>query len=472
MTTVRIPLSGSPTNRGSAFEYDQRFVNCFPELIVNPLTQGEKIFLLKRDGTSSVVQPSGAVGEGRGIYSWNSKLYTVVGDKLYSTTGAGVSTAIKTLATSTGAVGFTEFSAANDFLILLDGTDGYYVSTTDLVTKITDVEFPTPHLPYPVFLDGYLFVQKTTGEIFNSDVGDVASWAATSFISPESYPDGAVAICRQNNLLVSVGVWSVEYFYDAANPVPGSPLGRNTQSTSQFGCASGLSIAQEEATLLFVAASATGEKFVVQIEGTKEVQVSTEAVNRVLVGEGSNISDCWGYLTRQKGHLLYVLNLPYQGRTLVYDLRMKMWHEWEWFDGTTDSLFPMADVTEFQDQAYFIHQADGYIYKALPTVYKDSSNVIRVLIQTSRYDGDTSKIKFMDRLEVVGDWQPTSSPLTVYWSDDDYKTWTNERTLDLSKRAYAYRMGSFRRRAFRFYHEANTALRLSELEFELRVGTH
>lgn len=467
MSTVRLPLIGSPTNRGSDLEKDQRFVNCFPEVVANSATQGQRVYLMKRDGMQYNSNPPGTTAEGRGLYSWNGKLYSVFANKLYSN-----NTAIKTLTTSTGAVGFSEFTAANDYLVLLDGTKGYYISTTDVVTEITDVDFPTPHLPYPVFLDNYLFVQKTTSEIFNCDAGDITSWAATSYVQPDSYPDGAVAICRQNNLLVSLGVNSVEFFYDAANAAPGSPLGRNQQAILQYGCASGTSIAQEEGLVIFVAASATGEKFVVAIEGTKDTNISTEAVNRILLAEGSNISDSWGYLTRQKGHLMYVLCLPSQSRTLVYDLQTKYWHEWEWYDGSTDGVFPMVDATEFQDQPYFIHQANGKIYKASPTIYQDDSLALKVLVQTSRFDGETAKSKFMSRMEILGDWQTTSNTMSVYWSDNDYKTWSTARTVDLDERAYLYRLGSFRRRAFRLYHEANTPLRLDSLEFEITVGTH
>lgn len=467
MATVRIPLIGSPTNRGSSFTVDQRFVNCFPEVVQNMVTEQNRVYLIKRDGTSLHSNPPGTTGEGRGIYSWNGKLYSVIGNKLYSNT-----TAIQTLSTSTGAVGFDQFTAANDYLVLVDGTKGYYISTTDVVTEITDPQFPTPHLPYPVFMDGYLFLQKTTGEIFNCDITDITAWQSTSYIEPESYPDGAVAICRQNNLLVSLGVNSVEFFYDAANAPPGSPLSRNQQAIIQYGCASGTSVAQEEGLVIFVAASATGEKFVVAVEGTKDTPISTEAINRILIGEGSNIADCWGFLTRQKGHLLYVLNLPSGGRTVVYDFNTKMWHEWSWYDGSTDSVFPMVDATEFQDQAYFLHQANGKIYKASPTVYQDDSRALKVLVQTSRFDGETAKVKFMDRIEVIGDWQTTTSNLNVYWSDDDYKTWTSARTVDLSSRAYLYRCGSFRRRAFKLYSEANTPLRLNAIEAEVRVGVH
>lgn len=468
MAEVRIPIVGSPSNRSTDSSKDQRFINCFPEAINNPLTGDVKYSLLKRNGSSIHSNPPGTSGEGRGIATFNGKIYTVIDNILYSNT-----TAIKTLATSTGAVGFSQFSAANDYLVLLDGTDGYYISTTDVVTEIVDAQFPTPHLPYPVFLDKYLFVQKTTGEIFNCDVGDIVNWSATSYLTPESYPDGGVAIARQNNLLVALGVYSVEFFYDAANPTPGSPLGKNQQAILQYGCASGASIAQEEGLIIFVAQSSTGEKFVVAMEGTKDNNISTEAINRILTGEGSNITDCWGFLTRQKGHLLYILNLPLQARTLVFDLVTKMWHEWDWNDGSTYSIFPMIDSVELNDLSYMLHLTDGKIYNFLPTLFQDNANPIRLTVQTGRYDGDSNDAKFMDRLEIIGDYTTSSSNLSIYWNDNDYQgSWSGPRIVDISKRAFLYRLGSFRRRAFKLIHTDNVDVRLSAFEFMIRRGFH
>jgi hypothetical protein len=218
--------------------------------------------------------------------------------------------------------------------------------------------------------------------------------------------------------------------------------------------------------------SATGEKFVSAIEGTKDVVISTEAVNRILQGEASNIVDCWGFLLRNKGHLLYVLNLPYQARTLVFDMHTKMWHEWEWNDGASDTNFPMIDACEFVDQLHYLHVADGYIYKSSPDIYDDNGNPLRMLVQTSQYDGDSAKVKFFSRIEILADHVSDPSEMTVSWSDDDYKTWSTPRAVDLSGRAYLYRCGSSRRRAFRLYSDADTAIRLNAMEFELTVGTH
>jgi hypothetical protein len=402
-------------------------------------------------------------------------MYTVIGNKLYATdvTGAPSSVSIKTLTTSTGAVGFTEFQGNNTYLVILDGTKGYYISTTNVVTEITDGDFPTPHAVTPVYLDGFLFVMADTGEVFNCDVGDITTWQASNFIEPESFPDAGIALARQSNMVVAFSERSVEYFYDAAN-ASGSPLSPADQYVKQYGLASTGSIAQHESTLIFVARSAAGNCFVVMHEGTKESPISTQAVDRILNGEGADIVDSWAYLVRQVGHSFYVLNLPTQSRSLVYDLTTQLWHEWNWQDtNDVQGVFPMIQAMESDNGLFFLHQADGWLYEMSGTTYQDGNGEpINVNLQTSRFDGDTAKVKFCSKIELLGDRQTTTSDVSIYWSDDDYQTWSSARTLGTNGRAYIYRCGSFRRRAFLLVHVANTPFRVESLELDLEVGVH
>lgn len=481
MPTVRLPLVGNPNNRSGDSSKDQRFVNCFPEEIKNELTEGKKFFLQKRFGTTAHKQPTGATGVARGMYAWSGYILTCIGNKVYfTTTGASpTSTAYTpTLTTSTGYVGFVEgFDNGVSVLIFSDGIGlwkiAYGTQAAGSMVAVT-AGYPTPHHPSPVFLDNYLFVQKTTGEIYNSAAGDVDSgWA--DYISPESFEDPSVGLARQNNLIVAFGTNSIEFFYDAAN-ASGSPLLPNEQATIQFGCAALATVSQDEGLVAFVAQAGTGGKFVVAIDGTTPHNISTPAIERLLEAEGSDIQDAWAYSIRIQGHFFYVLNLDTGKRTLVYDYDTKMWHEWNWYDTTLQgyTMFPMIDQVEIGNTSYMMHDTDGYIYVADPDVYRDNGNALRVQIQTSKFDGDTSMVKFCSRLSFIGDEQTSASAMTVYYTDDDYQNWkpSGGRTTDLSNRAYLYRLGTFRRRAFQFTHTANTPLRLEAIELEIEKGIH
>lgn len=470
-TTIRLPLVGAQTNRGSSTTTDQRFVNCFPEMIKNGLTDGNRIYLMKRFGLTRSFRPRGTAGEGRGFELWNNKFYSVIGNTLYETnTSTLVSTAKATLTTYTGAVGFIETMGINNYLFLCDGVKGYVISTTGVVTMITDPDFPTPHITTPTFMDGYVFLLKTNGDICNSVLEDPTSWDASNFITADSFPDLTVALARQNNLVVALGETSVEFFYDAGNAT-GSPLG-TTPYTIQFGCASIGSITQEESLVTFVCKSKTGGVFISIVDGVNPTTISTEPINRILHAEGEAIQYSWAYITRAQGHSFYVLNLPIQRRTLVYDYDEKMWHEWSWNTGTSQDMFPFSWRVGADSELYFLHETDGYVYKASVNTYTDNGNAIQVLIQTSRFDGDTAKVKFLSKLEFICDRQTTSSPISVSYSDDDYQSWSSARTVDLNNRAVLWRLGSFRRRAFLFTHQQNTPFRIEAVEMDLDIGSH
>jgi hypothetical protein len=470
--TVRVPLVGSPTNRDVLVEKDQRFVNCYPEVINNRVTGADRVYLVKRAGLEKWTRPSSASGEGRGLTVWNNKVYSVIGTKLWETDiVTKVSTEKQTLTTSTGAVGFTDTTGANDYLFLCDTVKGYVISTTGVVTEITDADFPTPHVALPTFMDGYVFLLKTNGDICNSVVEDPLSWDASNFIVPESFPDPCIGLARQNNMVVALNTNSVEFFYDAGNAT-GSPLAVAPQYTLQFGCASIGSITQEEALICFVAQSSTGGYFVTACEGFKPTNISTEPINRILDAEGDYIIDSWAYLVRQRGHFFYVLNLPYQRRTLCYDFVVGMWHEWSWTVGAEQDMFPFSWRSVIESNPAFLHETDGYIYLMKPSLYRDDGNAISVQIQTSRFDNDSSKLKFMSKIEFIADRQTTASTMSVRYSDDDYQSWTSPRTVSLTDRAVLWRLGSFRRRAFLFIHESNTPFRIEAVEMDLDQGTH
>ena len=152
--TERIPLVGSHTNRFAAATKDQIFYNVIPESIKNPITGKTSIFLNKRGAFTA--DTTVVAGVGRGLYYWSrtSKKYSVIANKLYIDTSAAL-----TLTTSTGNCWFAEVSGTTDYLLLSDGTDMWTISTTDVVTDITDVDMPAGPLS-PVGMDGYVFIAK------------------------------------------------------------------------------------------------------------------------------------------------------------------------------------------------------------------------------------------------------------------------------------------------------------------------
>ena len=473
--TKRFPIVGQPLQRdGVNTLKDQRFLNCFPEKIsAGGLGQdgSGKIYVKKRAGISLVNAPG--LGESRGMIfeDSTSKLFFVVGNKLCRWNGTNV-VQLQTLATATNAVGFTVHLTTAIKVILLDGTNGYSINpVTEVVTQITDIDFPSPHLPFPVSLDGYLFVVKAaTADIYNSDLDNELSWTPGNFITAEMYPDNIVALTKNNNYIYAIGTGSVEYFYDAA-VATGSPLARNDSAIQQFGTPAPFSVIQTEKEVVCVGTTQNGGRSIWLIEGFKADEISIEPVNQSLDAEGTNLGNANAYCIRSMGHKFYVLRLATSGRTWVYDFMEKTWHEWASAEGSGVFIGRYA-ADSGMGFPYMLSQTGGKLYSMLDTVYQDDGQPITMQVTTLKLDFDSMNRKDVYRFALFGDWPlNTTSTVVLDWSDNDYQTWVGNRTIQLSQELpVTRRLGKFRRRAFRITHTDNVPVRLEGMELDINIG--
>ncbi len=461
----RFPLVGSIEGRSSATTKDQRFINLYPEVSKNKETSENYMALIKRPGTSlnSTVVVAGATA--RGIYYWNGNLWSIWGNAVYR----GTTLTATTLDTSTGKVGFVESAGANNYLFFCDGEDGYYINTSNTITKITDADFPTPHIPTPVFMDGYIFVAKSgTGDIYNCALEDPSTWN-NEFINTEMFPDNIVGLSRMSNQVVAYGRMSTEFFYDAGN-VSTSPLSKTDGAGFHFGaCAPSAAVSTEQYMIVPTQAD-QGGRSVHMFKGFETKKISTEYVDKILDAEGTNIGLAAGYTVKVDGHYLYIINLT--ARTLVYDLETQFWTEWSTNSAGTHSKFAYNYAADNVGGKLILqHNTDGKTYLLDPALYTDAGTTILVEGVTKRFDSETMSRKFNHGLYWVADDPGSTAILSFRWSDDDYQTWSNWKTVDLHKRAFFPRAGAFRRRAFNFTYQNNLPLRLEAIEFtDMQTG--
>lgn len=328
---------------------------------------------------------------------------------------------------------------------------------------------PLPHIPVPIFIDGYIALAKGS-DVYTCDVDNPTKWTASNFLSAEMFPDPIVALSRQNNQVVIFGHSSIEFFYDAANAA-GSPLSRNDSTTIQMGCAAPYSIIGNEKYVFYISQSESGGRAAWIVEGFQPKKVSDEYIERILDAE-VDMSDCRGFGLRTKGHLFYIINLKTSGRTLVYDTDEKLWHEWASSSAGVNGVFQCDSMADNSTgAAYLLHNSNGCLYRLDPNTYTDDDNPIIVQLITNRYDMDTYHRKFMHSCKIVGDRYQSANSLKLQWTNDDYQTWSNEKIINLSDDYPAFqRMGVFRRRAFKLTHDTNNPLRLESLEVEYIEG--
>lgn len=465
---IKVPFIGIPTQRDTG-KKDQRYVNVFIEPLKNEFAGDTKFFLTKRPGLIYNSQPSGAVEDGRGIYSWRNDLYSVFGNRIYKN-GTVLS---PTLTTTTGRVDFTETSAiaATPYLAVNDGSATLYlINTAGAVTSVTGGNYPASNVGDLVFLDGYIFVAESNGRIWNCANEDPTSWGALSFINAQRFHDGIVGIARQNDIFIAFGEWSTEYFFNAGNPAPNSPLQRLDQGALQVGCASNDTIMQHENFVIWVSRAQTGGYAVQKLDGiTNLKKISDAPLERFLNAEATSLDDAYAYSFRAAGHFFYVLTLPSADRTFVYDITYDCWVEWQ--SGNT-GRFAYIQAHQHQDVELIQHETNGKIYQVSQTKYQDDDLPIFISIQTAPIDFDTQRRKFCSRYELIGDRQDINTYVNVSYSDDNYRTFSFPKRVDLSQRAWLAAMGNFRRRAWLLTNSTNGPLRLEAFEMEFTFGDY
>jgi hypothetical protein len=486
---------------------DFRLLNMMVEEVPNQTGQSPEFRLKSRPflvNTAVMATPATP----RGIYTYKNSpvgpggqaetIYRVSGNKLYNS--KSLTPLVTTLSTSTGPVGWAEFlsSTGTRSLILVDGVDGYVILTDTLgetisCTKITDPDFPTPHIPNPIVIDAYLFLAKAnTNDIYNSNLDNPLLWTAGNFISAEMYADRIVALAKNNNYLYAFGTDSVEFFYDNANPT-GSPLARQQSAVQQMGCEMPETVVQTEKQVVFVGTTSNGGLTVWVIDSFQATEISTTliktALNYEMINNPTNYQRS-AYVIRVNNQKLYVLRLT--DRTFVYSFDTQMWSEWNCkengttvstgadinFMGVYASDAASGSATIQLTHGYWTIMAEDLSYT--PNLANQYFEFFNCMVISQRLNFDTINKKTMSRFSILGDSLPDiEAEVHIQWSDDDGETWfpadPDYRTLSLSTTSRdlpaIHQLGSFRQRSFKIKHlHYQTPFRIQGIEVNINKG--
>ena len=337
--------------------------------------------------------------------------------------------------------------------------------------------FPTTGLVAGVaFLDAYVFVGTPAGRVYSCNVGDPTIWNPLDYITAEAESDQSVAICKHLNYVMNFGQWSLEFFYDNANPID-SPLAAATSYKVEIGCANGDSVVPFEQTVAWIGTSLSNGKGIFLLDGTAPTRISTAYIDRIL--GNSDMSKVTAYSFKMNGHMFYVCSLHDLNITLVYDFNEKMWNQWTMYavgtatSGVTgiyaEQYFRPSYFTKVNNDYYLLDDDNGTMYTMSDLYYTDAGASIYYRAVSDIVDNGTTKRKFYQRLEIVGD--KVGAIMRVRHTGNDYKTWSNYRSVDLSKpRAQIYLGGADRRRAWEFLCTDAVPLRLDSAEIDFKIG--
>jgi len=334
--------------------------------------------------------------------------------------------------------------------------------------------FPVVNTGDLEYMDGYMAVLKADASLWTSNYDDPTTWNPSNFILAQMFNGIGVGLAKQNNYIIAFLDRAMQFFYDAANAT-GSPLANSEQAAQQIGCASSSSIASDENIVYWVSNTNRGSFCIYKLDGTTNLkEISTPYINRILEAEGASINQCYGFTLRRAGNVFYILTLVSSSRTFVWNENVETWTEWTDTNGT--SAWPIGGV--FQNllggattTLLAQHQTAGTVHTITFTNKQDDSVNYPWQIQTQKWDADSMKRKFYNRVELVYDIQPSSAPITISYTDDDYQTFSTPRTFDMSSpRIFDRNWGQARRRAWRISGTNNQDARLQYLEFDVTPG--
>jgi len=496
MPIARFPLVGSYTNRADGATDDQIFTNCFPETTKNPVTGNGAAKLLKRLGytkggaLSGVAQAGGqnsTYGAGA-ILSWTGtananprvvaafqnsggadmSVWDLVSD---TKIGGDIAATVECTAITETMVSTTPTLVANFFDNVGGNLEQWYFPEGGAWTQVTDGDFPTglSLVGFPSHMDGFVFNMTSDGKIYNSDLNSVSAYTANNFIPVSEYPDKGVSVARQGSFIVGFGEKSIERFVNAGNS-SGSPLQRVSGGTIHMGAARRAAsemqtVMNAHGTIYWLGtnsdAAITG---VYRFKGMTPEKISSVSIDNLLMS--GQLRGFVGTLTQ---HGMQHVVIRGSAGVWCYCVETNFWWKHLLQSGEMRACLGGASNAAPLAASYFIgsNNARANLY----TGNQDDGSNFTQTVTTAEEDLGTQRRKFYNKLSVDYDKQSAASNLGVAWSDDGGTTFSTARNIDMSQTAKPFidRLGSSRRRIWKYTNTANTpsGIRAAELEYEV-----
>lgn len=470
---------------------DSRLVNAYTE---QDPTDG-LYWVFKRVGIAPApLYPQTGYPGGTYYYQFQNIVLTIVSGNLYVN-----GTLIGSLINSSNQFWFETVNSNPQTIVIMDGINGWiYTPTTATLLKITDVNFPAAACPGWAYLDGTLYVMDHTGGIHGTDgLDNAVVWDALNLIKASSKADRGVFLSTQLTYVIAFKQWTTQIFYDASNPT-GSPLGPVPDAQIAYGCLSPFTVQKIDEILLWVTSNQSISPQVVLMENLGVQIISTPSVERLLSKvimpvrsplPGDSVSYMYGFSFKHTGHKFYGLTVVALNLTLVYDLTEKFWYIWldafgNWWPMTNFTYVAPTGISEGMLLAQAakgspppglpgitISQGSLYPVDGSDVYTNDVGQLFPVDIYTPNFTDNTPRRKTLNMMYFAGD-QTSGSTVQARYTDDDYKSWSNFRSIDMSDvRPSLDQEGTFTKRAYHFRHMCNTRFRIKSTSIQFDLGT-
>ena len=305
------------------------------------------------------------------------------------------------------------------------------------------VPFPNPIMGD--ISDGFgLLVFRGLQNIAQSDELDLSTWGALNFGVSNQSPDNCISIKVIHDEAFILKQGNTEVWVDEGNA--NFAFGPIISVHIEFGIAAPFSVAIADEDLIWLSQNDQGQGIVVSATGYRTRPISTQA----LVNEFqtyATIADAQAYVRQEGEHVYYVLTFPTANKTWVYDkttsgfLNTPIWYQLAAFDNGAlnrhwgNAWYPWStNLTAQGAQGLLGDYLTGNLYAFNPQTLLDNGSARRWLRRWRALDKTTMNAVKYSWLAVkmqtgIGVPEGAEPQVVLRWSDDDGKTWSNERIL-------------------------------------------
>jgi len=375
--------------------------------------------------------------EVRGFDIFEGVLHVVIGDTLYSVSGASGAGGIKT---SKGTLN----TSAGQCQIFNDGTkmavcDGANVYSQSVVT-LTLIR-PASHMAYQ---DGWFIIAvPDTGSALAST--DLSAWQS---IAAEGNPDFIVSLMSDHRELILFGTHSIEIDYNTGDAV--LPFARTSGGFIETGCGAKYSPAKINNLVYFL----DNNNQIRVLSGLQTQIVSTPSM-AYQISTLEDPQEAIGYSYSIEGHVVYVITFPGADITYCFDTITNIWYKWS--SGGYNHRHKSNCFIRYNGLNLVGDKSNGKIYTIDPSSRLDGELPI-YRERTTQYTHLGSTTTFFERLvlEIQTATELTGDPKMMLDYTDDYaKTWEMEQQESLGEvgeynhEVEFFALGSAKSRAFR-----------------------
>lgn len=203
------------------------------------------------------------------------------------------------------------------------------------------------------------------------------------------------------------------------------------------GCGAQYSLATIDILTFFIAQDKQGSGLVLQLSNYQVQEISTPRIVEII--KQGVFSDAIGFTFQISDHAFYVLILPTQNLTLMYDLTTGFWNEWAWTDENGNLNRHRANCGMFVYGENIVGDWEtGKLLKLKSDLYQDEGQpIVRIRTMPHVVNGEFSRIsgKAFDADVSVGDAGANDDEpmIDLLWSDNRGKSYGNPVTQSLGK---------------------------------------